>query len=222
MFGVERNRIVNLYQAADLGSKPVMEADEDLRLWLDRLFDLDLHGYFLFAGAIEPKKNVGRLIEAYLQSGVETPLVIVGREGWRSDPELRLLRGGHGTQLRGATRIRRIDYLPRMQLLRLMRGARATLFPSLYEGFGLPVLESMALGTPVLTSNSSSLPEVTGDAALHVDPYDVDAMALAIQSLDGDSALRKRLSGLGLAQSARFSGAQFERRLAEFYGKLLA
>lgn len=221
MFGVAPERIDNLYQAADLGSRPVMAADDDLRLWLDRLFDLDLGGYFMFAGAIEPKKNVGRLIEAYLQSGVETPLVIVGREGWRSEPELRLLRGGNGTQLKGTARIRRIDYLPRAQLLRLMRGARAMLFPSLYEGFGLPVLEGMALGTPVLTSNVSSLPEITGDAALRVDPYDVDAMAVAIRSLDGDSALRKRLSGLGLAQSERFSGAHFQRRLAEFYEKIL-
>ncbi|MDO7836023.1 glycosyltransferase family 1 protein [Sphingobium sp. HBC34] len=219
MFGVPEARIDNLYQAADLGDHAVMAADEDLRLWLDRLFDLDLHGYFLFAGAIEPKKNVGRLIEAYLQSGVETPLVIVGREGWRAEPELRLLRGGNGAQLKAAARIRRIDYLPRAQLLRLMRGARAMLFPSLYEGFGLPVLEAMALGAPVLTSNTSSLPEITGDAALHVDPYAVDDMASAIRLLDGDSALRKRLSALGLAQSERFSNAHFERRLAEFYGK---
>lgn len=221
MFAVPQDRIQTLYQAADLGDRPVMAADDDLRQWLDRLFDLDLHGYFLFAGAIEPKKNVGRLIEAYLQSGVDTPLVIVGREGWRAGPELRLLSGGHGAQLKGAARIRRIDYLPRAQLLRLMRGARAMLFPSLYEGFGLPVLEGMALGAPILTSATSSLPEISGDAALRIDPYDVDEMAAAIRSLDGDSALRKRLSALGLAQSERFSQACFERRLAEFYEKTL-
>lgn len=221
MFALSEDRITNLYQAADLGGRPVMEADEDLRLWLSRLFDLDLKGYLLFAGAIEPKKNVGRLIEAYLQSGVETPLIVVGREGWRAEPELRLLSGGNGTQLKGAARIRRIDYLPRAQLLRLVRGARAMLFPSLYEGFGLPVLEAMCLGTPVLTSSVSSLPEVTGEAAVHVDPYDVDAMAEAIRALDGDSALRNRLSALGLARSERFSGTEFERRLAEFYGKTL-
>ncbi|WP_037490954.1 MULTISPECIES: glycosyltransferase family 4 protein [Sphingobium] len=221
MFGMAADRIDNLYQAADLGEHPVMPAGDDLRLWLDRLFDLELGGYFLFAGAIEPKKNVGRLIEAYLQSGVETPLVIVGREGWRAEPELRLLRGGNGAQLKGAARIRRIDYLPRAQLLRLMRGARAMLFPSLYEGFGLPVLEAMALGTPVLTSNISSLPEVTGEAAMHVDPYDVDAMARAIVAMDGDSALRQRLSALGLSQSQRFSKERFEERVALFYEKLL-
>lgn len=221
MFGTSADRVVNLYQAADLGAEPVMAVGEDLRLWLDRLFDLDLGGYFLFAGAIEPKKNVGRLIEAYMQSGVETPLVIVGREGWKAEPELRLLRGGHGTQLKGAARIRRIDYLPRAQLLRLMRGARAMLFPSLYEGFGLPVLEAMSLGTPVLTSNVSSLPEVTGEGALHVDPYDIDAMARAIVTIDGDSALRQRLSALGLSQSQRFSGERFEERIALFYEKLL-
>lgn len=221
MFSVSGDRIENLYQAADLRADEVMPAGEELAQWLNRLFDLDLHGYLIFAGAIEPKKNVGRLIEAYLQSGVETPLVIVGREGWRAEPELRLLHGGNGTQLKGATRIRRIDYLPRAQLLRLIRGARAMLFPSLYEGFGLPVLEAMALGAPVLTSRVSSLPEVVGDAAMQVDPYDVDAMAVAIRKLDGDSALRKRFSGLGPMQSERFSPANFERRLAEFYRKIL-
>ena len=95
------------------------------------------------------------------------------------------------------------------------------LFPSLYDGFGLPVLEAMALGTPVLTSNISSLPEVTGEAAMHVDPYDVDAMARAIVAMDGDSALRQRLSALGLSQSQRFSKERFEERVALFYEKLL-
>lgn len=221
IFSMPEGRIVNLHQAVDLGSRPVPAADEELDLWLRRLFDVGLRGYFLFAGAIEPKKNVGRLIESYLQSGVETPLLVVGREAWRAEAELRLLRGGHGTALPGAARIRRIDYLPRAHLLRLIRGARATLFPSLYEGFGLPVVESMALGTPVLTSSVSSLPEISGDAALCVDPYDVDAMAAAIHSLDGDSALRERLGGLGLRQSKQFSSARFEQGLARYYRLIL-
>ena len=221
MFDVPASRVENLYQAADLDSEAVMASGGDLDVWLSRLFDLDLNGYFLFAGAIEPKKNVGRLIEAYLQSGVETPLLIVGREGWRAESELRLLRGGHGVQLKGAARIRRIDYLPRAQLLRLIRGARAMLFPSVYEGFGLPVLEAMALGTPVLTSDVSSLPEITADAALRIDPYNVDQMAEAIRTLDADSALRERMSGLGLAQAKLFSRPEFERRLSSFYRKIL-
>lgn len=221
LFDVSPDRIENLYQAADMAAARPDESDEALADWLRTIFGLERDGYFLFAGAIEPKKNVGRLIEAYLQSGVETPLVIVGREGWRSDTELRLLRGGHGSMLEGASRIRRVDYIPRAALMRLIRGARGVLFPSVYEGFGLPVLEAMTLGAPVMTSNVSSLPELTGDAAILVDPYDGEAMAQAIRRIDGDSALRTRLAVLGRSRSDAFSAARFEQRVDAYYRRLL-
>jgi glycosyltransferase involved in cell wall biosynthesis len=95
------------------------------------------------------------------------------------------------------------------------------LFTSLYEGFGLPVLEAMQLGTPVLTSTTSSLPEVAGDAALLVDPYDPGAMSEALRQLDGDDALRARLSGLGLQQARRFAPAEYSARLAGLYRTVL-
>lgn len=221
LFGVAPDRIANLYQAADMAAARPDESDEALATWLRTVFALEHQGYFLFAGAIEPKKNVGRLIEAYLQSGVETPLVIVGREGWRAEGELRLLRGGHGATLEGASRIRRVDYLPRAALMRLIRGARAVLFPSLYEGFGLPVLEAMTLGVPVITSNTSSLPELVGDAAMLVDPYDSEAMADAIRRIDGDSALRQDYAVLGRSRADAFSAARFEQRIDQYYRRLL-
>lgn len=221
MFGLGPDRVVNLYQAADMADARPDEDEGHLAQWLDTIFDLERDGYFLFAGAIEPKKNVGRLIEAYLQSGVETPLVIVGREGWRAEAELRLLRGGAGTVLKGASRIRRVDYLPRAALMRLVHGARGVFFPSLYEGFGLPVLEAMSLGRPVMTTNVSSLPEVAGDGALLVDPYDVDAMAQAIRRMDGDSALRQSLAALGRSRSEIFSAARFEQRIDAYYRHVL-
>ena len=98
-----------------------------------------------------------------------------------------------------------MPYLPADQLVTLMRGARAVLFPSLFEGFGLPVLEAMTLGTPVLTSNVTSLPEIAGDAALLVDPFDVSAMAAAIRRLDNDADLLKELSSRGRVRARLFS-----------------
>ena len=92
-----------------------------------------------------------------------------------------------------------LDYAPFRLLVNLIRGARAVLFPSLYEGFGLPALEAMLLGTPVVTSNTASMPEVVGDAAITVDPYDVAALVRAIQAVDGDAELRARLAEAGSA-----------------------
>jgi glycosyltransferase involved in cell wall biosynthesis len=184
------------------------------------VFGLTPRGYFLFFGALEPKKNIGRLLEAYLSAGTATPLVIVGGKGWKSEGELGLL------QLRGepagdGPRIRRIDYLPFGTLQRLIRGARAVLFPSLSEGFGLPVAEAMALGTATLTSTEASLPEIAGDAAVLVDPYDVQAIAQGIRRLDQDAELRAALEAAGPRQAARFGAAAYQARLTEMYAGVM-
>jgi glycosyltransferase involved in cell wall biosynthesis len=117
--------------------------------------------------------------------------------------------------------VRRLRYLPRTQLLLLIRGARAVLFPSIYEGFGLPVIESMLLGTPVLTSNAASLPEVSGAAALLVDPYSVEDMASGIRTLDNDDDLVSDLVQRGRIQARRFSTAAFDVELTKVYSGLL-
>ena len=96
------------------------------------------------------------------------------------------------------------------------------MFPSIYEGFGLPVLEAMQLGTPVLTSSTSALAEVAGDAALLVDPYDTRAIADGLRAIDGDAALRARLGAAGPAQAARFSGEHYAARLEAMYARVLA
>ena len=103
----------------------------------------------------------------------------------------------------------------------MIRGARGVLFPSLYEGFGLPVLEAMTLGTPVITSHSSSLPELVGDAAMLVDPYDSEAIADAICRMDGDSALRQDYAVLGRSRADAFSATRFEQRIDQYYRRLL-
>lgn len=207
-------RVTNCYQSSDM---PALRDPPALPARLRRLFDLEMHGYFLYFGAIEPKKNLGRVIQAYLETGTETPLVIVGAEAWHADRELRLLGAAHGRRLPGVERIRRIDYVPRALLTDLLHGARACLFPALYEGFGLPALEALSAGIPLLSSTTGALPEVAGDAAVAVDPYDVGAIGRAISRLDADEALRARLSTAGPDQAARFSGAVFAERIEQLY-----
>jgi len=156
------------------------------------------------------------LIEAYLTSGVKTPLVLVGGRAWLEESETGLI----DPSLAG-DRIRQFEYLPRQLLVSLIRGARATLFPSIYEGFGLPVAESMALGTPVLTSNSGALAEIAGDAALLVDPLDVRGIKRGIQALDADEAMRGAFAARGLGQAEKFSAQAYQGRLAELYRRFI-
>lgn len=221
LFDADPERVTNTAQAVTTSAAIAALDPPALAQRLRTLFDLEAGGYFLFFGAIEPKKNLCRLIEAYLAADLATPLVIVGPRAWKADGELRLLEGAHGAALAGAARIRRMDYLPADHLMTLVRGARAVLSPSLYEGFGLPVLEAMALGTPVMAGSAGSLPEVAGDAALLVDPYDVAAMGLALRRLDGDPALRSQMAAAGMAQAARFSMAAYQGRLDALHRRLL-
>jgi glycosyltransferase involved in cell wall biosynthesis len=155
-------------------------------------------------------------------------LVIAGGTGWQNESELQRIGDDrfsayrvNGDTIARFKRVRRLTYLPLEQLVPLIRGARALLFPSLYEGFGLPVLEAMMLGTPVLTANVTSLPEVAGDAALCVDPYDTGAMAQAIRALDADDDLCAELGRKGQVRSAFFSMERYAERLAGLYGNIL-
>lgn len=207
---VDPTRITNTYQSSFLPHEITAESRADSVRQVKGVFGLPDRGFFLFFGALEPKKNVGRLIEAYLGLGTATPLVLVGARAWLSEGEMGLLPADD-------PRIVRLDYLGRNALLRLIRAARAVLFPSIFEGFGLPVLEAMSLGTPVLTSNGSSLPEVADDAAVLVDPYSTAAIAAGIARLDSDTALRDQLEAAGPIQAERFSQAAYLARLEAMY-----
>jgi glycosyltransferase involved in cell wall biosynthesis len=209
-FPTDPGRVTNTYQASPLGDDATDGDPEGDAAAVRGTFGLERDGYFLFFGAVEPKKNVGRLLQAYLGTEITTPLVIVGARAWKSEGELALLP-------EQSDRIVRLPYLPRALLLKLVRGARAVLFPSLYEGFGLPVLEALQLGTPVLTSRTSSLPEVAGDAAVYVDPYQVPSIAEAMTRLDRDSGLRARLASAGPVQATQFSTARYVERLDRLY-----
>lgn len=223
MFPAAVGKVTNTFQAVRLPPAALEMKDAEVNATLRNIFNLPPKGYFLFFGAVEPKKNVGRLIEAYLSLSTKTPLVIVGTRAWGSEVELRLLQRDEVQPLKATFRnIRRIDYLPRNLLLRLVSGAKAVAFPSLYEGFGLPTLEAMMLGTPVLTGNTSSLPEVVGDAALLVDPYKPAEIAAGLHRLDIDAELRARLSAAGKARAERYSMANYSVQLADMYRRVLA
>lgn len=215
LLGVDGARVTNTWQSVEPFAPATRERTEAL---VRGALGLEPRGYLLFFGAIEPKKNVGRLLEAYYASGVATPLVLVGKEAWGVDDELAHLRAAQAGG--GPARVIHLQHAPRVLLEALVRGARAVVFPSLYEGFGLPVAEAMAAGAAVLTSDRASLPEVAGDAALQVDPYDAAALAEALRRLDGDEALRSELSARARGQAERFSPAAYAQRLAPVYCSL--
>lgn len=214
ILGVDEDRVTNTYQAVsildEIMNRP--QSDLELELELEGIFQLGWKDYFLHFGAIEPKKNLGRIVEAYLASGVKTPLIIVGGRAWLDEGETRLRDQVKRDGGPNADRIRRYEYLSFSMLMTLIRGAKATLFPSLYEGFGLPVLESMALSTAVLTSTGRALPEVAGDAALSIRPYDTVAMTRGLQALDLDEDLRADLVARGLVQATKSPPPQPTRR----------
>ncbi len=209
-------KLFNTYQAALPGQGARPRSEDEVAREIGGLFGLRPDGYFLFFGSFEPKKNVGRIIEGFLATDTPHPLVLVGAMAWKSEGELRFLDQGIAQG-----RIRRLEYLPASTLASLIRAARGVLFPSLTEGFGLPVLEALALGTPLLTSSEGALPEVAGDAAVFVDAYDTGSIAGGIARLDQDEALRAQLRATGPVQAARFGISAYERRLQHMYKAVL-
>lgn len=226
--GIEEGRITNTYQAVSIPENLLALSEDDVATRISNLFGLEFGKYFLFCGALEPKKNVSRLVNAYAATGSKHPLVIAGPLGWEYHADLNRINDERFSAwtlsenvITREKKVRHLDYLPYAHLIALMRGARALLFPSLYEGFGLPVLEVMSLGTPVVTSTGGSLPEVVGDAAIVVDPLDTEAIQKAIEKIDSDEALRAELSAQGRLQSKRFSSEVYQKRIAEVYKRVL-
>ncbi|MGC4252995.1 MAG: glycosyltransferase family 1 protein [Sphingobium sp.] len=221
-FPVPEEKVFNTYQISPIPEEVLDSDPERDAQMIDGLFGLKPKSYFLFFGALDPKKNIGRIIEAYLTSHSASPLVIVGARDWGMAGEKSAL--GNGVQVYGHSvsgRIMQLDYMPRALLFRLIRTARAVLLPSLFEGFGLPALEAIQLGTPVIASNTSSLPEVVGKAGLLVDPYSVSDIANAIERLDRDEIIREQLVAAGPEQTAKFSEDNYRDQLMALYSSTL-
>jgi glycosyltransferase involved in cell wall biosynthesis len=175
--------------------------------------------FLIHVGTIEPRKNLTRLVEALQQlrdAGLTIPLLVVGGKGWLYEGFFRRLET---LEVRDAVRFP--GYVPSADLPILYSAATLAVTPSVYEGFGLPVLEAMACGTPVLSSRSSSLPELGGDAACYFDPYDVEEMASTIHAAWTNGEQRAEMRQKGLAQAAKFSWARAAEETLAIYGALL-
>jgi glycosyltransferase involved in cell wall biosynthesis len=174
--------------------------------------------YLLFVGTIEPRKNLVRLVRAYRRvtaTGLPHALVLAGPLGWQHEALMRELA------LEGPGEIVMTGALEPGDLDAVLRAADAFVYPSLYEGFGLPVLEAMTRGVPAIVSNTSSLPEVTGDAALGVNPRSIGEIAAAIETLCTDVDLAERLAAAGRLRAERFSWDETARRTLEVYERAL-
>lgn len=218
---------------------------EDAERLVHDVYGVKAGDYALFVGALEPKKNLRRLMEAHILANPGIPLLMVGPLGWMYGDQLELLEALTRNEqpqrnlessdrlvsaLSGAlanaqppagpastASVRYLGFLPRRHVAALLQCARFFAFPSICEGFGLPVLEAMQAGTPVLTSNTTSLPEVAGDAAVLVDPFDVADMARGITQIANDADLRRDLVKRGRRQVERFGAIAYKERLAAAY-----
>ncbi len=199
-YKVPRDRFSVMYNGVGEHFVPIPESQRTAYLE-----SLGIHGRFLlFAGRFERRKNVPRILEAFHiyrnEVDRDVKLVLAGNSTWaKSEVESTIKRLGLGPHLILP------GHIPNEHLPALYSGAEMLVFPSLWEGFGLPVVESMACGTPVVTSNLSSLPEIAGDAALLVDPRSVPEIVDAMQSISRDAELRSRLCRAGLERAKLFS-----------------
>jgi glycosyltransferase involved in cell wall biosynthesis len=199
LLGVPEDKIRVTYGAPDSALEPVPR--EQAAATLASRYGIR-SPYLLFVSTIEPRKNVLGLLDAFrsLARRCEHQLVLVGSRGWNAESTLAAL---HNPDI--ADRVNLLGFVPFDDLAALYSAADALVFPSHYEGFGLPVLEAMACGCPVITSNTSSLPEVGGDAAIYCDPNDTGALSNAIECVLGDPDRRSRMIATGHDQARRFS-----------------
>ncbi|MFN8562478.1 MAG: glycosyltransferase family 1 protein [Anaerolineae bacterium] len=176
-----------------------------------------LERFWLFVGTLEPRKNLTTLIDAYAALPEKPLLVIGGGKGWDYEPIFAAVeRHGLGDSVRFA------GFIPADDLPIWYNCAEAFVYPSVFEGFGMPVLEAMACGTPVIVSDASSLPEVAGDAGLCVPPNDVQAWTAALRRAWDDAAWRDQARARGLAQAARYTWAETARQTVESYRRAMA
>lgn len=215
-YDVNPNKIHVTYQSTH--QTPLDCSPESLSKFLKR-YQLKPQKYILFVGAIEPKKNIGRLIDAYSRLDTDLQLVIVGKKAWMWKKEIGNIEKIFGSGW--SERIKILDFINNESLKYLYTGAFSFVFPSIYEGFGLPPLEAMALGCPVVTSNNSCLQEVCGEAALYVNPYDTDDIRKAIEKLINQPELRNKLIDLGKERAKLFSLENYANKLYQAYTKVL-
>jgi glycosyltransferase involved in cell wall biosynthesis len=204
LLGVPPGKVEVLYSGVAPRFRPEPEPGEEKRL--QARYGLGERPYVLSVGTLQPRKNYVRLIRAFARLRPETQLVIAGGRGW-------LYQEIYAEAEKHPDRVRILGFVDEADLPALYRGAALFVFPSLYEGFGLPVLEAMACGVPVVCSDASSLPEVAGEAALLVDPHDEEGLAERMERALADERLREEMIVRGLEQAARFTWERAARQL---------
>lgn len=204
LYGIPASKIDVVYPGIDPQLAP--ERDPASLERVRRQYGIEA-SYLLYLGTLQPRKNLERLIEAYVQSNVTAQLVLAGKAGWLSEPILQTISHfvGQAGASDAARRIRVTGYVAEEDKPVLLSGATALLYPSLYEGFGFPILEAQVCGTPVLCGDNSSQPEVAGGGALLVAADDTQAIMEGIRQLTQDGDLRARLIQNGLKNVKRFS-----------------
>lgn len=213
LLDVPADKITTIHLAAN----PIFQRRPKMDSVDDTLAELNLsRGYVLFVGTLSPRKNVEALVQAFgrlvQEEGLDLPLILAGGRGWLDDSIFQTVRHlGLDSQVRHLTRI------SDEQLVHLYHGAGLLVLPSLYEGFGLPPLEAMHCGCPVVVSDRASLPEVVGDAGLLIDPQDIDNIAGAILSVLTDSALRESMTRKGYKQAQKFSWDKTAKETLQVY-----
>lgn len=213
LLGVPEDKITVIHEAAHPLFAPVTnpEALERTRA----RYQLP-EKFFLFVGTVEPRKNLPTLLRAFrgLRDKYKSTasLILVGNRGWLADEVDRVI-----AELQLGDAVRFLGGIPNDELVYLYNAASAFVFPSFYEGFGLPPLEAMACGTPVITSNVSSLPEVVGDAALLINPENVDELTVAMSRVLADEKLRREMRDKGLKRAQLFSWERAARETLDVY-----
>lgn len=216
LYGTPPDKITVLLSGVSPHFRPV--EDRAARREVRARYGIPPQPYIFSVGTVQPRKNYTRLMEALARLGpdaAEIHLVIAGGRGWLDSPIYGAVKS---LGLEG--RVHFTGFVEDADLPALYSDALCLAYPSLYEGFGFPVLEAFACGTPVVSSTLSSIPEVAGDAALLVDPYDVDALAAALRRLLSDPGLRAELIARGARQASQFTWGRTARHLREIYRQL--
>jgi len=214
--GAPENKITVVYEAAHPIYRPLQDRQMVERVKERFAIQRD---FILFVSTIEPRKNVPTLLRAYKQLldnyRADVDLVLAGEKGWLFDKVFTLMQ-----ELNLQERVHFLGRVSAEDLLRLYNAAQVLVHPAFYEGFGLPPLEAMACGTPVVVSNTSALPEVVGDAALLVDPREVDEITVASWRLLSDQALRQQMIEKGLKRARLFSWRKAASETLSIYRRL--
>jgi glycosyltransferase involved in cell wall biosynthesis len=205
-------KITVVYEAANPECRPL--AKDEIERARDHLSLPER--FILFVGTLEPRKNLPALLKAFaaMERDRRVPLVVVGREGWLFEEVFRTR-----DELGLGSEVLFVGGVPAGQLVYYYNCASCLVLPSLYEGFGLPVIEAMACGTPVVVSDVSSLPEIVGDAGITVSPDDIQGLSSAMDRIVSDADLSRKMSGLGLRRAGEFSWEQAARETLAVYRK---